>query len=371
MDAEVTIIGAGIIGLSIAETLSRKYKSIYVLERNPKFGMETSSRNSEVIHSGIYYPRDSLKARFCVRGNRLLYELCEKNKIPYAMYGKLTVATTEEEILELERLKKQGEENGVKGLELLSQEKIQKIEPNVKAISAIFSPSTGIINPDLLMRYFEASSKENGVELVYSTEVKSIEKISDGFQIEIQDPDRETSSFTTQYLVNCAGLEADTIAEMAGMDIDKHGYRQYFCKGEYFSVSGGNSIVKHLIYPTPNPNKAGLGIHATLDLGGRLKLGPNAHYIERTNPPYDYRVDESHKQEFFDSAQKYLSGFNLSQLAPDTAGIRPKLQAPDFIINEESDKGFPGLINHLGIESPGLSCCLTIAEYVDGLIDNL
>jgi L-2-hydroxyglutarate oxidase LhgO len=372
MEAEVVIIGAGVIGLAIAAEVAHDFDNVFVLEKNPKFGEETSSRNSEVIHAGIYYPQNSLKARLCVEGNELLYDLCQEKRIPYRRCGKIIVATNHEEDEQLEVILTKARSNGVEDVERISKKQVQKQEPEVKAVSALFSPSTGIIDCHRLMAYLEARAKNNGVNLVYKTRVERIEKTAaHNYRIEILNPDGELFAFNTRHLINCAGLEADRIASGLGIDVSARNYQQYFWKGEYFAVSGKSNRIKTLVYPVPLPNNVGLGVHATVDLNGQLKLGPNARYIATRS--YDYTVDPSEGSAFFESASRFLPFIRPEDLHPAMAGIRPKLQKPgdpirDFIIQEETDIGYPGFVNLLGIESPGLTSCLAIAKYVRKLI---
>lgn len=368
--ADITIIGAGVVGLAIAAQIASKDKEVYVLEKNKTFGLEISSRHSGVIHSGIYYPEGSLKAKLCVAGNRILYELCERYGIGHSRLGKLIVATSEEERGQLQTLLERGRRNGAEGLRLLSKRGIRKLEAGVEGVAAILSPSTGIIDAYGLMKYFIARAKDGGAQIAYQAKVVGIEKLSRGYKVMVEDEGGK-SSFTTRLLINCAGLQSDKVAELAGIDIAKAGYRLHYCKGEYFSVAGGKGgLVKHLIYPVPPPKLTGVGIHLTLDLEGRMRLGPGVQYVDSI----DYAVDNQHKKLFYDSVRRFLPGIGYDDIEPEMAGIRPKLQEPggdfrDFVIREESDKGLPGLVNLIGIESPGLTASPAIANYVAGLIE--
>ena len=369
--ADITIVGAGVVGLAIAAQVARHDRTVFVLEKNDTFGQETSSRHSGVIHSGIYYPPGSLKARLCVRGRRLLYELGEKYGIGHKRLGKLIVAADEGEVDQLHTLMERGEQNGVDGLRLLSRGEMRALEPNITGAAAILSEATGIIDAHGLMKSFAGRAEASDAQIAYRAEVVGIEKLVDGYQVAVEDASGR-STFATRLLLNCAGLYSDKVAAMAGIDIDKAGYRLHYCKGEYFSVGNGkNRLIKRLIYPVPLAEVAGVGIHVTFDLDGRMRLGPNVHYLDSL----DYTVDIRHKVPFYESAKQMLPFIELDDLEPEMAGIRPKLQEEggafrDFVIREESDKGLPGLINLIGIESPGLTSSSAIAEYVGRMVDD-
>lgn len=365
--ADITIIGAGVVSLAIAARLAKADRHVYVLEKNEGFGRETSSRHSGVIHAGIYYPQGSLKARLCVEGNRMLYELCQKHGIGCQKPGKLIVAADDSEVGELEALLERGRRNDAADLRLLSARELKALEPNVAGVAALLSPSSGIIDAHALMQYFIARAGEGGAHIAYNTEVVDI-KLNDGYEVTVEDSGGK-SSFITRTLVNSAGLYSDRIAEMAGIDIDGAGYRLHYCKGEYFSLNRQSAPVKRLIYPVPPSNIAGVGIHVTFDLEGRMRLGPNVRYVDSL----DYAVDDGQKELFYQSARRLLPSIEYDDLEPEMAGIRPKLQGPggeirDFVIGDERDRGLPALINLIGIESPGLTASPAIAEYVAELI---
>lgn len=368
---DILIIGAGVVGLAVARELSLAKKNVIVAEKSGSFGQETSSRNSEVIHGGMYYPSGTLKAKLCVTGRQILYELCEKNGIPHRKTGKLIVAADKSEIPALEGIYSQGRENGVEGLRMLSKEEIKAVEPNISGEEALYSAETGIIDSHSLMEYFLEVAEANGVIVVYGSEVTGIGRTNSGYKVEVRNSG-ENAKIRASVVVNCAGLDSDTIACMAGIDIVKHQYSLSYCKGEYFRVSPAKGkLIKHLVYPVPRPKSGGLGVHATLDLGGGMKLGPDDTYLESRDK--DYSVNGKKRNEFYISAAKFLLFLEESDLTPDTAGIRPKLQVKggpfrDFIIRDEADKGLPGFINLIGIESPGLTASAAIAEYVRGLI---
>jgi L-2-hydroxyglutarate oxidase LhgO len=366
-EIDVAIIGAGVIGLATAREIAQQKKEIFVFEKNRTFGLETSSRNSEVIHAGIYYPEDSLKAKLCVEGKNLLYDLCDRHNIACKKCGKIIVAADENDINWLEELYKQGRKNGVDDLVLLSRTQVKKLEPSIEVRAGLLSPSSGIFDSHNLLKFLYSQAREKGAEFVFGTEVIGLERASAKYKVHIRDRDG-ISAFVAPVVVNCAGLNSDRMAELAGIDIAKSGYELHYCKGEYFSLdSKYRNLISRLIYPTPE--QAGHGIHWRQALDGRVLLGPSAHYVEAI----DYSVDETYKQYFYSSAKRFLPFVELEDLAPESAGIRPKLQGPgdefrDFIITHEEKAGFPGLINLIGIESPGLTAALAIATYVSRMI---
>ena len=369
MDAEITIIGAGVVGLAIAARVSGLTGNVFLLEKHPTFGQETSSRNSEVIHAGIYYPKGSLKAKLCVEGKELLYEFCIKHEIPFKKCGKLIVATSEEEIDVIKDIMRTALDNGVK-LELLERDEIMVLEPEIFALKALFSRTTGIVDSHSLMKRYETNTLNNGGQIVYGSEVTGIKKIQNGYEVTLSDADKKTYTFTTRIVINSAGLTSDKISEMAGMRDEN--LRIMFCKGEYFRLNPPkNRLINRLVYPVPLHNLEGIGIHVTVDMAGGVKLGPDVTYLGENN--YDYKVTPTKHEAFFRSAKKFLPFLEYDDIVPDMAGIRPKIQKPgepvrDFYINEEAEKGFPGFINLIGIESPGLTSSLSIANYVRKLI---
>lgn len=367
IDFEITIIGAGVIGLAIAAELSNFYKDVVVLEKNLKFGQETSSRNSEVIHSGIYYPKNSLKSKLCIEGNKLLYEYCDENEILHKKCGKYIVATNNEEELKLDEILNNAQKNEVVGHKI-SVNELHKKEPNVKAFAAIFFPESGIIDSYGLMKKLETETLNNGAQIVYNSEVVAISKNNNAYKILVKE-ENSTFSFTSKIIINATGLNADKISGLAG--VKNQNYKLHFWKGEYFSIKNGkNKLVNSLIYPVPNA-QVSLGIHATIDLNGGLKLGPNAVFLEQNK--IDYSVNKNNLKEFYDSAKRFLPFLSINDLQPDQAGIRPKLNTnpkefKDFIIVNEQKNGFENFINLIGIESPGLTACLSIAKYVKRII---
>jgi len=366
-DFDVVIVGAGVVGLAVAAELAGETRDICVFEKNRTFGLETSSHNSEVIHSGIYYPDKSLKAACCVEGKALTYELCEKYHVDHRRTGKIIVAADEVEERELERLCEQGKRNGVDDLSLLTREEVRKLEPGMKAVAGLLSPSTGIIDSFGFVRMLAGRAQEKGVSFAFNSEATGISKTTDGYRMEVMD--REGSStVTARVVVNAAGLYSDKIAEMAGIDIEEAKYRIHYCKGFYYSLDPRLGCpVNRLVYPVPE--QAGLGIHITLTVDGRVRLGPNFRYVDTI----DYSVDDKDKVDFYRAACRYLPSVNPEDLAPESCGIRPKLQGPgesfrDFVIQDETERGLPGFINLIGIESPGLTGAPSIARRARNLV---
>lgn len=362
------IIGAGVVGLAVAERLSRSSGDVVVVERHDGFGRETSSRNSEVIHAGLYYAAELLKTRLCVRGNPHLYELCAAQGIPHRRTGKIVAAAEEGELAILERLREQAAANGVQGVRLISGAEVSRLEPEVAAAGGLFSPDSGIVDSHALMSFLEQTARSRGTVFAYGCAVESLARRGDGFLLEIRDADGQKIDLTAGIVVNCAGLASDRVAELAGIDPEAAGYRIHPCKGEYFSLPGRfRGLFKHLVYPVPSP--INLGAHVVLSLDGGVRLGPNAFFVSEL----EYGVDPGHRDAFHAEASKFLPGLQPEDLSPDMAGIRPKLYREgepfrDFVIREESDRGLPGLIDLVGIESPGLTACLAIAEQVEQLL---
>lgn len=366
---DVVIIGAGAVGLAIAAEIARQDREIYILEKETNYGQGTSSRNSEVIHAGIYYPKGSLKAELCIKANPMIYEICKKHNIPHSRIGKIIIANSEEEIKQLEGIITKARECGARDLTLIDSDRVHELEPHVKADAAILSPSTGIMDAHGLMDHYhrEARRKSGGDPLVLDTEVTGVEQKGDGYVVEMTSGG-ERFSVGARIVINSAGLYADRVAEMAGIDIDKAGYRIHWCKGDYFSLTG-NPPARMLVYPPPPMDAASLGIHTVPDLTGRLKFGPSAYYVDEIT----YNVEGS-RNEFWENIVKYIPDIKKENLHPDMSGIRAKLQAPgdpvrDFVITHEEDKGYPGLINLIGIESPGLTSSPAIAEMVGRIVE--
>jgi L-2-hydroxyglutarate oxidase LhgO len=365
VDTDVVVIGAGVVGLACARELAARGRDVVLLERHERFGVETSSRNSEVVHAGIYYPSASLKARLCVAGNRSLYAWCEAHGVPHARLGKLIVATSAEEEPRLDQILRQAIENGVTTLQRYAPNQVRKIEPHVRATHALWSPDTGIVDSHQLMASLLADAETRGCTPAWRHEVVAAERTGDGYRVGASSGG-EMTTLETRAVVNAAGLDADRIAAMPGLDVAAAAYQLHYARGHYFRVHPRKRhLARHLIYPAPHASH--LGIHVTLDMAGGVRLGPDLEYLPDRRQAYD--VSESLRARFFEAASRYLVGLEPDDLSPDLAGIRPKLQGPgepfrDFVIQEESARGLPGWVNLVGIESPGLTCCLEIARSV-------
>jgi L-2-hydroxyglutarate oxidase LhgO len=369
-DTPLTVVGAGVVGLAVAARLAPRLPGLVILERRERHGTETSSRNSEIVHAGFYHPAGSLKSRLCVRGKELLYEACERHGIPHRRIGKLIAATTSADEPELERLLELGKANGVE-LTRLSGEECHRLEPHVAAVAGLHSPSTGIISADTLIDVLLRQARAAGAHLQVRAELVGLERRDRDYRLAIRTPDG-TEELTSERVVNAAGLESDTIAALAGIDIDEAGYRLHWWKGSYFAVSGAKrGIVSRLVYPIPRVDAIITGHHAIVGLDGRLRFGPDAEH--RPDRTLDYTVDESTRAAFGESVRRLVPEISDEDLSPDLSGMRAKLQGPgdgfrDFVVAEESARGRPGLVNLVGIDSPGLTSALALAEEVDRLL---
>jgi L-2-hydroxyglutarate oxidase LhgO len=365
-EVSVTIVGAGVVGLAMAAELSRLYDNVVVLEKHGNIGQETSSRNSEVIHAGIYYPAGSLKAALCVKGAEMLYAYCREHGVPHSRIGKLIVSGDVSGVPRLEALLRNGEDNGVRGLKCIDGKEAKRLEPNVRAAAALISPNTGIVDSHTLMKTLQKDAESRGAMFSFKSEVSLIERHGDGYIVGLKDEDYR---FLTRVVVNCAGLASDHVAGLAGIDVDGAGYRLRYCKGSYFSYHR-KSPVGRLVYPLPEMKLTGLGVHATLDLAGRLRFGPDVEFVDEI----DYKVDIGKRDIFYESASRMINGLDKEALVPDMSGIRPRIFGDgikDFVISHEDRMGFEGLINLIGIESPGLTACLAIAGMGSGMIKDM
>jgi L-2-hydroxyglutarate oxidase LhgO len=371
MDADVTIIGAGVIGLAVAAALAAPDRSVVVLDREAGPGRGVTSRNSQVVHAGIYYPAGTLKARLCLEGAPLLYAFCAARGIPCRPVGKLIVAVDAAEAALLEGIAANAREAGAGGLTLLDGVEVRRMEPNLRAVAAIHSARSGIVDAPALVGALAAQAAECGASFAWATELTAATAIGGGFRLLTGAAGGPPEAFTTRLLVNAAGLDADRVAGLLGIDLDRAGYRQRFVKGTYLSLRmRPETAVARLVYPVPDPDHLGLGIHITLGTDGRARLGPDAEVLPAGDA--DYRVDPEKIGPFAASVRRYLPALREEDLAPEFAGIRPKLARadgyPDFLIREESARGLPGAVNLIGIESPGLTACLAISRHVEGLL---
>lgn len=367
-ETDIAVIGGGVVGLACAAALARAGREVLVLERHGATALETSSRNSGVIHAGLYYPPGTLKAKLCVAGREELYARCRARDIAHRRTGKLVVATADREVSTLETLLARGRENGVPDLRIVDGPELRRLEPRVHGCAALLVPVTGIVDPHELAASYQAELESHGGRVVLHTSVSGLERSGAGWRVHAESAGGERAVLAARAVVNSAGLAADRVASLAGIDVERAGYRLRPCKGDYFSVAPSlGRIAERLIYPVPHG--AGLGVHLTVDLGGRYRLGPDAEYVEAIS----YAVDPAKAGPFAEAARRYLPEIDAAQLAPEGAGVRPKLAGPgedfrDFVIAEESARGLPGLVNLVGIESPGLTAAGAIAAQVARLI---
>jgi len=371
-EADVAIVGAGVVGLACAAALSRAGRRVVVLERREAIAREVTSRSSQVIHAGLYYAPGSLKAELCTRGRELLYARCAERRVPHRRLGKLVVAAALDEIPALEQLASNARRNGVSDLQVLDAAQVRRLEPDVRVEAALWSPHTGILDAHALALDFLAEAESLGAQLVCRAEVTGIEPAAAGLCVTLLDADGAAATLRCAGVVNAAGLDADRVAACAGLDPDARGWRVRPCKGDYFALAPGAPLrLAHLVYPLP-AGEGALGIHATLDLGGRIRFGPDAEYIDDVH----YRIDPAKAEAFARAVRRYLPGVRGEWLSPDQAGVRPRLTAPgeaprDFVVEEASQAGVPGLVNLVGIESPGLTAAPAIAERVVALLAGL
>ena len=361
---DTVVIGAGVVGLACARALALAGREVIVLESESAIGTATSSRNSEVIHAGIYYPTGSLKAKLCVAGRSALYPFLAGHGIAHRRCGKLIVATEPAQIPELEKIRARAEANGVGDLRMLSAREARALEPQLVCVAALESPSTGIIDSHGFMLALRGEAEDHGTVIAFRSPVLS-GNIREG-NIELEVGGSEPMRLRARAVVNCAGLFAQNIARSIAGFPGERVPPSYYCKGNYFSLSGRSPFAR-LIYPAPE--SAGLGVHLTLDLAGQARFGPDVEWIERI----DYDVDPRRADSFYHAIRSYWPRLKDGALQPAYSGIRPKLQARgeparDFLIEGPKDHGVQGLVNLFGIESPGLTAALAIGEYVRGLL---
>ncbi len=370
-DVDVLVIGAGVVGLATAAALSQSGRSVAVLEKGGAVAGGVTARNSEIIHAGIYYETGSLKAELCVEGNRLIYERCRALGIPHRRVGKLIVATSNDEASILDTLLARARRNGVAGLEEVDAVAMGQIEPRVSGLSGLYSPSTGIVDARQLALSYGAECERHGGTVLLHTEMLEAARGEAGWRVETRTGDGERQRVVCGAVVNAAGLDSDRVAERAGFDVAPLGYRLHYCKGDYFSLAPGRRLeLAVLVYPVPG--LSGLGVHATVDLAGRIRFGPDAEYVEVPS----YAVDPAKASCFGAAVRRYLPEIQDAWLVPETAGVRPKLAGPgeasrDFVVREESDSGAAGWVNCIGIESPGLTAAPAIGRRVAELLAGL
>jgi L-2-hydroxyglutarate oxidase LhgO len=363
---DCVVIGAGAVGLAVARQLALSGREVLVLEAAAMIGTETSSRNSEVIHAGIYYPTGSLKARTCVAGKHRLYTYCAERGIPHRRCGKLIVAVSEEQKATLEQIRAKAIANGVDDLAWLEPEAVRALEPEVHCTAALLSPSTGIIDSHALMLAFQGDAEDHGAMLAFRAPVERGRITEDGIALEVGGA--EPMELLARAVVNSAGLHAVALARrLEGLDPGLLP-TAYLCKGNYFTLSGARPF-RHLIYPVPE--QAGLGVHVTIDLAGQVRFGPDVEWIEQVS----YDVDPARAEVFYDAVRAYYPGLKDGAIEPGYAGIRPKItpkgtQAADFVIQGPSAHGIPGLVNLFAIESPGITASLALAEAVERALDH-
>lgn len=366
---ECIVVGAGVVGLAIARSLARSGREVIVLEAADAFGTETSSRNSEVIHAGIYYPKDSLKATLCVKGKQMLYAYCAAHHVACNRLGKLIVASSDEQLAALDQVVARAVDNGVDDLRLIDRKSLAALEPDLRGTAALLSPSTGIVDSHGLMLALVGELEDHGGAIAYCTRLDSV-AVKDGFVVGIAGAGGdEIYTMKCGMLVNAAGLGAMSVA--ARIDGMPRAVipRLSLAKGNYFALSGTRAPFRHLIYPVPEAH--GLGVHLTLDLAGQARFGPDVEWIDEI----DYGVEPRRGDAFCAAIRKYWPDLPDGALVPAYSGIRPKIVGPnapaaDFVIQSEAQHGIRGLINLFGIESPGLTSSLAIAEHVQGLLSD-
>ena len=370
---DCVVIGAGVIGLAVAREMALQGRETILLERESSFGTISSARNSEVIHAGIYYPKNSLKAKLCVEGNRLLYEYCRTHQVATQPYGKLIVATDDKQIEDLQSLLYKAQNNGVPDIKMITSDEARRLEPQLHTRAAILSSSTGIVDSHGYMLSLLGGFEDAGGMVAYQSPLISAspigDKAQDGFELEIGGADG--MRIQTKLLINCAGMSAPAVAQKITSLANDQIPKAYFAKGNYFSLSG-KSPFNHLIYPIPEPG--GLGVHLTLDMGGQAKFGPDVEWLAiEKEEEIDYTVNPKRGEGFYEAVRRYWPGLKDNSLQPDYSGVRAKIVPPnqpagDFYFNTPNEHGLEGLFNLYGFESPGLTSSLAIAKHLEGQI---
>lgn len=360
---DCVVIGAGVVGLAVARALALQGREVLVMEAANAIGTETSSRNSEVIHAGIYYAAGSLKARLCVQGKELLYDYCGQRGLPHSRCGKLIVATSPQQEAQLHGIRQRAEANGVHDLQWLARDEARALEPALECVAALLSPSTGIVDSHALMLSLQGDLENAGGLVALNSPLEEAQQAQDAVELVAKDG----TCLHAALVVNAAGLHAPDLARrIKGLD-PAHVPRAAYAKGSYFTLAG-KAPFSRLIYPVPEA--AGLGVHLTLDLGGQAKFGPDVQWVDG---PDDLVVDPRRADGFYAQVRRYWPGLQDGALAPGYAGIRPKISGPhesaaDFLIQGPAEHGVPGLVNLFGIESPGLTSALAIGAHVAGMV---
>ncbi len=357
---DCAVIGAGVVGLAVARALALAGREVIVLEAEDAIGTHTSSRNSEVIHAGIYYPQGSLKARLCVTGKQLLYQYCRERAVPHARVGKIIVAHDDAERSTVGSYIEKASANGVNDLRWLSDAELADMEPAIECVGGVISPSTGIIDSHALMLALQGDAENAGAITVFKSPLAYGKVTADGIVLEIGGAD--PLSIRCNAVVNSAGLSAPSVARAISGIPQQTIPTAYYAKAHYYTLSG-KSPFHHLVYPVART--AFLGVHVTIDLGGQARFGPDIEWVDRI----DYSFDHSREQQFYDAIRRYWPDLKDGQLQPGYTGIRPKISGPneaaaDFRIDGPDDHGIAGLVNLYGIESPGLTSCLAIGDHV-------
>ena len=363
-DVDCIVIGAGVVGLAVARALARAGREVVILERERQFGMHTSSRNSEVIHAGIHYVPGSLKARMCVAGRDLLYRYCAERGIEHRRCGKLTVATSAEQIAALEKIDMNARANGV-NLQWFDAAQALRAEPQLRCVAALWSPWTGIIDSHGYMQSLLADAEASGAAIAYGTQVVSLRPTPAGIEIDVEG--EPGAVVRARAVVNCAGLQAHEVAASIEGFPARHIPVVHYAKGSYFGLSGPSPFTR-LVYPAPGAGSH-LGIHLTIDLAGAARFGPDSEWVDAI----DYAIDPARVEHFTDAIRQYWPALDASRLHPAYAGIRPKISGPgeatrDFYISGPDDHGLPGVVNLFGIESPGLTASLALGETIAAMI---
>ena len=356
--ADAVVVGAGVVGLAAARELAMAGREVIILEAEDAIGTHTSSRNSEVIHAGIYYPKGSLKARTCVAGKELLYEYCVSHGVPHRRSGKLIVASSDHQLDELRAIQAKAHANGVTDVVWMTRAQVLALEPELQCVAGLYSPSTGIIDSHALMLAYLGDAEAHGAMLALKSSLLGGEIADDGIVLHADD-----MTVKTKVLVNSAGLRAPSVAKSLEGYRAEFAPKELYAKGNYYSLTG-KSPFSRLVYPVPEPG--GLGVHVTLDMAGQARFGPDVEWVDRIGQKEDYAVDPRRAERFYAAIRRYWPGLRDGALAPADAGIRPKTAgagepAPDFEIQGPRRHGVPGLVHLFGIESPGLTASLALA----------